>query len=51
MNTGREDRLRYQSIEKWGPGFGLQLYDSLAPVKWWKENGGYMGSNACNTLK
>ena len=41
---------RYAEIEQWGPSLD-NLYDDLTPADWWTPQGGYLGSNACNTLK
>eukprot|EP00095_Tigriopus_kingsejongensis_P001807 maker-scaffold10_size831480-snap-gene-1.12 protein:Tk01807 transcript:maker-scaffold10_size831480-snap-gene-1.12-mRNA-1 annotation:"scavenger receptor class b member 1" len=50
VNTGYADLSQYLEIEKWGPSIDV-LYDDLTPAGWWKENGGWNGSNAANTLK
>jgi hypothetical protein len=50
MNTGRTNRSKYYEIEKWGPFEGKALYSDLADVNWWKRNGGWGGSNSCNSL-
>jgi hypothetical protein len=51
MNTGKSDRSRYCEIEKWGPHDGKYMVSDLSDIKWWKKNGGWDGSNACNDVR
>jgi hypothetical protein len=50
MNTGRTNRSNYYSYEKWGPQDGKIMVSDLSNIGWWKKNGGWGGSNACNVL-
>ncbi len=51
VNTGAQNRSLYQEIEQWGPYDGEVFYKDLAPLHWWKKNGGYRGSNVCNEIR
>ena len=51
INTGYSDRSKYFEIERWGPEWGRKLHDNLTPVRWWRKNSGYQGSNIANVLR
>ena len=50
LHSGFSNLDKYSQIDKWGPLPG-ELYEDLTPAKWWKSDGGYNGSNACNLLQ
>ena len=41
---------RYFEIERWGR-HPRQIYSDLTPQSWWREGGGFEGSNDCNALR
>ena len=50
VSTGEADMATYVEIEKWGVDLE-NLDQNLTGMGWWQQNGGWKGSDACNTLK
>ena len=40
----------YLEIESWNPNDLVTFYEDLTPADWWEEDGGWRGSNDCNSL-
>ncbi|TRY76195.1 hypothetical protein TCAL_02655, partial [Tigriopus californicus] len=50
VSTGQTDLNQYLEIQRWGPD-PQSMDQDLTAQGWWRENGGWKGSNAANTLR